>query len=347
MNRVRYAEKKYLCKYDLSKEFFDSLGICPLDITPLRKVYLINTKSSKKILKKVDYDKDKINFINKSLEYINKTFENTIKFQSIQGKPYLRWKDENYILMDVLEGREATINNILDVELCMKALKRLHKASEKIVFSLESEDIKIFKGDNLIYKFEEIENDLVSIKDWVTKSHYKNEFDNLFLELSDSLIEDVKRAKEMIWVSNYEKLINDKENLVLSHNDLAHHNFLIKGEEVSIIDFDYSNIDLRALDVSDFILKWIKNNVFDIVKAKAALEAYEGDNPLSEDEYKIIYINLSYSKDLYSIIKSYYHKEKEWDYNVFLNRLLVKIENDKYRREFLVQFKEYLIHKLK
>lgn len=343
----RYIEKKYLCKYDLSKEFFEALGLDVLETSPLRKVYSIITTEGKKILKKVDYGEDKILFIDESLKYINRSFKNTINFNNIGGKPYLTWKGENYIVMDVLEGKESSSDNLLDVEKCSKELAEFHKASLGISDFLVANDVKLFRGDNLIEKYKEIEIDLSNIKEWVVKSVYKNEFDFLFLEVVDECLEDIRRVNDMIWISGYNDLLRDKSKYVLSHNDLAHHNFLIFNEKVNIIDFDYSNIDLRINDISDFILKWIKNNTFDIVKAKNTLEVYSSINELTEDEYKLIYINLSYSKDLYSIIKSYYHKEKEWEYDSFLSKFKMKIQKDLYRKKFLEDFKEYLINKFK
>ena len=38
MTKLRYPEKKYLSKYDLSQEFFENLNIKVLDVIPLRKV---------------------------------------------------------------------------------------------------------------------------------------------------------------------------------------------------------------------------------------------------------------------------------------------------------------------
>ena len=66
MGRVKYEDKKFLCKYDLSKNFFDKLGLDILDITPLRKLYILNTTSGKKILKKVYFGIKKFRF------YVNK-----------------------------------------------------------------------------------------------------------------------------------------------------------------------------------------------------------------------------------------------------------------------------------
>ena len=60
MGKDRYSERKNLCRYDLSKKFFDEIGINILDVTPLRKLFMLTTEDGKKLLKKVDYNEDKI-----------------------------------------------------------------------------------------------------------------------------------------------------------------------------------------------------------------------------------------------------------------------------------------------
>ena len=51
MNKFRYIDKRILCSYDLSEEFFYKLGVKVYDIIPLRKVFILFTDKGKKILK--------------------------------------------------------------------------------------------------------------------------------------------------------------------------------------------------------------------------------------------------------------------------------------------------------
>ena len=48
MNKFRYIDKKVLCSYDLSEEFFQEIGVKVDDIIPLRKVFVIFTDKGKK-----------------------------------------------------------------------------------------------------------------------------------------------------------------------------------------------------------------------------------------------------------------------------------------------------------
>ncbi|MGL5649039.1 MAG: CotS family spore coat protein [Clostridium sp.] len=335
----RYLEREFLCSYDLSKEFFDELGVEIKEVHPLRKVFILKTNMGDKILKKVYYDENKIEFIESSLKYINKTFKNTMKIDKLgNGESYLKWKGEYYILMDRITGIEATCENPLDIEICSKSIAKFHKASLGIVDYLEKENKMVIKSENLIEEYKKSLEDLKSTKVVVKGYKYPNEFDTIFLENVDKYIDEIDDVINLLENTNYENMIKDTEKIALCHNDLAHHNFLIDNYSCNIIDFDYASINLRCIDIADFILKWIKNSAFNIEVAKNILDEYSKIYNLDKEEEKIIKINLRFPKDVYSIIRVYYHKEKRWEYESYLSKLKMKIENDVYRKNFLKEY---------
>ncbi|MDU2994428.1 MAG: phosphotransferase, partial [Clostridium sp.] len=156
----------------------------------------------------------------------------------------------------------------------------------------------------------------------------------------DDYIKEIERAAELLSFSVYSSYRENSKNIVVCHNDLAEHNFLIKDDDMYLIDFDYCSIDLRIMDLTDLILKGIKNAAFDVDKAVNIIEAYNEVCPLEKEEYKFIYILLSYPRDFYSIVRDYYHKQKDWDEEVFISRLNNKLMNEEFRHEFLVKYKE-------
>ena len=79
MNKFRYIDKRILCSYDLSEEFFFKLGVKVYDIIPLRKVFVLFTDKGKKILKITNSSLDRINFINKVLNIIKEKDSKNLK----------------------------------------------------------------------------------------------------------------------------------------------------------------------------------------------------------------------------------------------------------------------------
>ena len=161
MNRIRYSEKNYLCEYDLSLEFFNELGIKINDVTPLRKVFILSTDNGRKILKKVNYDIPRINFISDSLKYVKKDYKNIISYNVLKNKKnYLKWNNDLYVVMDILEGREASFTNPVEIRLCAENIALMHNASQGIREYLNNKyatdvlDVSII--DKYIYAYDDL-----------------------------------------------------------------------------------------------------------------------------------------------------------------------------------------------
>lgn len=336
MNRLKYPEKRHLSKYDLSNDLFIELGIKVIDIIPLRKVFLIKTETGNIILKLMDVGLDRIEFIDKCIKTIYKKYKNIIRFRKFEsGKPYIEWKNRIYIIMDILKGREAAFTSEIEYKMCIRALAQMHIGANQ---GLTNKDIRTYMDEPLFKKFDKNLEIIISIKNDVNKFKYKNEFDELFLQNADKIINQIKQARTMLDIEKYKKYRENRDNITICHNDLTNHNFLISGEDVYIIDFDYCSIDLKVMDIADILLKGIKNAAFDFDKAILSLNEYSSVNELYKQDYYMIYILMMYPKEMISIIQSYYYKQKQWDYEVFLDRLKNKISNDEFRDDFLEQY---------
>ncbi|MFL7797519.1 CotS family spore coat protein [Clostridium chauvoei] len=347
INKTRYIDKSILCKYDLSQELFSDLGIEVEDVIPLRKVFILTTPVGKKILKIVDSSERRLEFIDESLNYVSNKYKNILSYwKNKDGKIYKKWNGNTYVILDMIEGREATFSNPIEISICAKAIAGMHNASKGIFKELDNSLIQGNVGCYLPKYFEENLNDMLELKNYVSRFKYRNKFDELFLENVDYNINYIKKAKELLALSNYNSLLEDDDKRVLCHNDLAHHNFIIDGEDVKIIDFDYCNIDTRVVDLVNYTSKVIKNLAYDSEKAKLIIESYNKVNTLTKDEVKVFYALITFPRDFVTSVKDYYYSQKTWEEEVFLNRFRNKLSNEVYRREFLDKFienfKDYL-----
>lgn len=340
MNRFRYIDKKILCSYDLSEEFFNKLGVEVYDIIPLRKVFVLFTNKGKKILKSINSSKERIRFIDKILNIIKQNDKYILQYcKNSENHIVTNWKGKSYVLLDMIDGREASFTNPLEVEWCTKALANFHNASENIISKITEEELKLNKSNNLIYEFL---NDLCFISEAervIGKFRYKNEFDTLFLANVSKAKNDLNRSINLLSNSSYNEIYSDTNNMVICHLDLAHHNFIIDENEVNMIDFDYCKVDIRVVDIYNFITKVVKNYAYDKKIINKIINDYSSIHNISEKEEEIIFSLLNYPRDFVSICKDYYLKQKSWDYEVFLSRFNDKIENDIFKTELLYNFK--------
>ena len=344
MNKFRYIDKKILCSYDLSEEFFLKLGVKVYDIIPLRKVFVLSTDKGKKILKITNSSLDRVNFINNILNIIKQKDEYVLQYcKNSNGDIITEWNGKFYVLLDMIDGREATFTNPVEVEWCTRALANFHNASINIADNLTNEDIILNKSKNLIY---ELLNDLCFITEAervISKFNYKNDFDLLFLKNISKAKNDLNISINLLTESSYSELYSNVKNMVICHLDLAHHNFIIDEDKVNMIDFDYCKIDIRAMDIYNFIVKVIKNYAYDKEIINKVISDYSSISEISDEEKKIIFSMLNYPRDFINICKDYYLKQKSWDYEVFLSRFKDKIENDVFRSDLLRDINKNLI----
>ncbi|MDV4149512.1 CotS family spore coat protein [Clostridium sp. AL.422] len=339
MNKFRYVDNDILCKYDLSEEFFNKLSFEVEDIVPLRKVFVLLTTEGKKILKLTDSSDKRIDFINKALNYVSKKYGDILSYYEDQeGRVTHKSGENTYVILNMIEGREATFTNPVEIEICSKAIANMHLASRGIFNILDADTVKGNLGEYLPYQFNRAKEDLINIKEYILRFRHKVEFDVLVLDNIDKHINEIQKSIDLIAMCNYNSLLENFNKRVLCHNDLAHHNFIIDGDEVKIIDFDYCKIDARAVDIANFAMKVIKNTYYDMDTFKLILESYNSIDILSKDEIKLIYGILSFPKDFTTITRDYYYKQKKWEYEVFLNRLKEKINNEIHREEFIKKF---------
>lgn len=339
MNNLKYPEKKYLLEYDLSLEFFNELELDIIDIAPVRKVFILYTTEGKKILKRIDYTEERLEFINSCIDGIGDYCKNIVRYKVFKdGKCYKCWNGSIYIVMDLIDGREITFSNPIEYKEAANLLANFHKAGRKLI--AEKNFYEKLKDKSLLFKFKEGIKNISEIYQWVSRYRYKNEYDILFIENAEKAITEMKYALKLLEESDYEFDREQGNEVVICHNDLAEHNFIINSEKIYLIDFDYLSIDLRVVDVANIMLKGIKNVGFDIEKAKVLLDQYNKSYPFRVQDYQYLYILLAFPIEFYTIVKNYYFKQKLWDEEVFINRLNYKLQNDICRRRFLSQFKD-------
>ena len=113
MNRFRYVDKKVLCNYDLSEELFTLLGVEVEDLIPLRKVFILLSNKGKKILKITETTDERIEFIDKALNYIRINDKNILNYsKNVKGKLITEWKNKRYILLALVLLAVADVNSI-------------------------------------------------------------------------------------------------------------------------------------------------------------------------------------------------------------------------------------------
>lgn len=333
----KFRDKVYLCDYRLETSLFDKFGFVVEDAAPMRSVYMLSTDKGRKILKKIDYSLDELMFIYNALNEIRKQYPYVINFrQSITGEPYVQHRNDIYIVLDMIEGRDCLYENLIDLKNASRALARFHKAGEGI--SGDSCQAK-----NRLGRLEECYKskiaDLEKYKDIAAMHVNKSPFDKAFLQEVDYYLDNARDALKQLQESPYMKLCS--KGHTLCHHDLAHRNILIdNNDNVYFLDFDYSMVDIPCHDIANMINKALRHNEWSIEIADTILNSYSEEHPLSEEEMNVLVAYLMFPQEFYNVATAYYMKTRNWEEEEFLDKLMRKLSYRDDREAFLKEMRE-------
>ena len=316
-------------------------------LKPNKGVYYLNTNKGERCLKKINYGPQKLLFVYGAKEHLIKNgFDKVDRyFLNIEGEPYALVNEDLYTLSKWLEGRECDFNKVPEVKLAAETLAKLHEAS-KGYDPPENSKLKSDLGRWINLMKKRVKS-LDKMRDMVRKKHNKSDFDLFYIKSMEFYKEMGKEAFKTLEESNYNELceIAEKEKS-FCHHDFTYHNIIIdNNEEVNVIDFDYCKREIRAFDISNFMIKVLKRVDWNIEYAKAIIEAYNEVTPLRDDEYKVLLAYLQFPQRYWRLANRYYYNEVNWGQNTFAKKLQGIInEKDNYLK-FLDEFKkEYNIN---
>lgn len=336
----KFRDKAYLCDYRLDTSLFDMFGFVVEDAAPIRSVYVLSTDKGRKILKKIDYSLSELMFIYNALKEIRKQYPYVINFrESITGEPYVQHRNDIYIVLDMIEGRDCLYENLIDLKNASKALARFHKAGEGIPVDGCEEKNRLGKLEEC---YKRKIDDLEKYKEIAAMHVNKSPFDKAFLQEADYYLDNARDALKALQESPYMKLCS--KGYTLCHHDLAHRNILIdNNDNVYFLDFDYSLVDIPCHDIANMINKALRHNEWNIEIADTILNSYSEEYPLCEEEMNVLVAYLMFPQEFYNVATSYYMKTRSWEEEEFLDKLMRKLSYRDDREAFLREMRERIM----
>ncbi|MDE7049072.1 MAG: CotS family spore coat protein [Lachnospiraceae bacterium] len=297
-----------------------------------RGAILCETKQGTLIWKEYTGHKEKAAFQDALLTTIRERgFENVESILKNKEKELLTQDQDGtfYILKTYHEGREC---NVKDMDECARAaqmLARFHKVS-----CMENS----FPGGSMSHpahvEFEKHNKELRRVRKYLKERSQKTDFEICLLKNYDYFFNLALQITEEL------RFYQSKgENRFVCHGDYQHHNIIICGNEMYLINFEKCVYDSPVKDLYLFMRKlleksgWVQSVGFDLVNA------YEKVRHIEKEEYLQLYYRLAYPEKFWKIVNFYYNSGKAWIPGKNLEKLCKVTEQEKNKREFLDKFK--------
>jgi spore coat protein, CotS family len=311
-------------------------------ISPTRGVYLIKTDKGIYCLKRLNYGIQKLLFVYGAKEHlINRGFSNIDRYLlTPEGNPYVEYGDDIYTITEWIEGRECDFRNHGETIKASSSLAGFHEASKGYeVFEGAKLKSDLGRWHHLMTKRRD---GLKKMKSIAENKLDKSEFDRLYISAADLYVGLANEAIDTLSRSKYDEVVENTINeKSFCHHDYTYHNIIFdRNDNLYIIDFDYCKYEIRAYDITSFLIKVLKRNEWSFEFARELINEYDSISPIEENEYMVMLAFLKFPQRLWRLANRYYYNEANWPDSTFLRKIREIINEKDEFVDFIGQFED-------
>lgn len=294
-------------------------------------VWWIDTDQGKKILKKMPMGRERLLFILSAMEHLDANGVNLPKVIKTKTEaPFVDIEGANFVLSEAVASRPPSYGVPAELAVIMRGMAGFHAASRGFN-PPEAAKIRSHLGTWPKTYLEQI-NDLKNFREQALENK-DSKFAAAYLEECDYFISLAESCLAALVASPYSKLVEAAAHTVnLCHQDFAAGNLGITAQgRFYVFDTDGITYDLPARDIRKICNKVMKKRgLWDLDMFKEMLRTYNGVNPLSSEDYEVLFIDLRYPHLFYGIASKYFmSREKEWPEPKFMQRLAAMVKTEK------------------
>ena len=96
------------------------------------------------------------------------------------------------------------------------------------------------------------------------------------------------------------------------HGEYTHHNILVNGSRMAVINFEKCSINVQINDLYQFMRKILEKQNYDLRLGSRMLRSYEEKKPLTVEEREYLGIRMGYPEKFWKLANYYYNTNKAW-----------------------------------
>lgn len=305
----RFSDREFLSSYDLDISLLENYNINIIDLIPLKKNYIIETNEGKKLLKKLDFEIERLNFINNGMEAL--TYNGFDKFSRYNKNSseniYTPWKNNIYGLKDYLEGEECICADKEKIELVVDSVMKMYEASKDFSLKYQGEYTDLGR---LIGQQQTNMNKLKCFRELLKGYKYKTEFQILMEEVMDEFINKLQLGIDLLMGSSYFKLCKDSNCIGLIFNNLQNQSIILSNNDIYFSDLDDVLVGLSVQDLYGLMRRVEKLDVNDDGLSKYVFEVWDKKTNISEEEVEVLKALLTIPQDFINLTIDYFERRR-------------------------------------
>ncbi len=287
-------------------------------------VWWVQTDTGLKVLKKISNSEQTLKYILSAIRHLTSAGINIPHVNKTKdGDDYVNINGICYVLSDAIEGKNPSYASPEELKVIVKELAKFHSASRGFT-PLPDTKPKIHLG-RWISDYENQINDMYGFYEKELAQNSSSNIGKTIIKDFPGFYERAKKAIEGLRGNEYASWV-DKVTVTggLCHQDFAAGNLIIKPSgKIFVLDTDSITMDIPARDIRKLLNKIMKKTgSWNLELTKKFIEYYQSENPLTQDEWKVVKLDLMFPHLFTGAInKYYYQRDKEWSPEKYLKRI--------------------------
>lgn len=322
---------------EIERQISRGYGIDIKNIYPFKDVFIIESSSGKKVLRKLNLSPGRINFIHEAKEHlVRNNFKNLDRYLCTKdNEPYISIDGVNYTVSDYVEGCESDFEKREDIVKSATVLAKLHASTRGFIAPkncIPRDDL----GKLPVYFKKRLE-EMKRIKRIAQRE--KRKIDYLVLEYIDYFCELGEDAIKKLSDSKYVEITEKaRDEGIFCHHDYTHSNIINSADDTYVINFNYCCFELKVYDIANLLRRKMRKCKWNLSEAEIIIDSYSSIEPISADEFFILKIILQFPQKFWRVINKYYNSRRTWRERNYYSKFYEAVEEIDWHRRFLNDF---------
>lgn len=317
-------------------DILEQYGLVSHKMVRGRGGFICETDKGYKLLKETASDEEKlakVAFVTNSLEEAG--YRKTDVFE-VSCKGTLTVQDEegkSYYLKRWYEYDECDVKNYGRVLEAVGEIACLGNNLNKIDYTVNN-NFKIPVSLEINRRYAKKIKEMRAVANYLRKKRNKNAFERSAYEVMEGFMKEAQIALDKA------ELLTDDESLYgLVHGACNHHNILCGKNGCAIVGFERAKIDVKIMDLYDFMRKILEKYDWDIKLAYKMLDEYNKVKTLDENDINCLICLFTFPEKFFKIMNHYFNSSKVWIADKDVEKLIKAVAQNETRHRFLESLK--------
>lgn len=298
--------------------------------------WILETEQGLKHLGNISYSEGKVRFEQKIKEFAGMQGFSALDFyvpnreqQFLVSGPY----NETFVMRNWFFGEECNVKCREEVLLAVKTLARLHTCMANV--PLTEEEKAFCRQPKLTETMEKRNKELRRVRTYIRSKKQKSLFEQKFLSQFEFQFALAEQAATRLDKEAYDRYYEAKlgEGSML-HGSFTHHSVLVLSKEsMAVTGFEKAMAGIQIFDLHLLFRKMMEKWEWNTALGAEMLSAYDHIRPIPQEEYRLLYILLSYPEKFWKVANQYYNNRKSWIPEKNMQKLLQTMEQAEKKEE--------------